>query len=160
MAPLPDRYSAIKGNQISPDLEERLLVCWLNAQEFPSALLCNRVQDLRSGVILHELASNVLVGTDPASKTALSPRSSRSLCLLICCLRDPINFKVYFESAAQAHLCANAVKTANLLFCRVFLHSCYKTSIISRPILFNKRMHFTRSILAATAAPWPAVRTP
>ena len=58
-----------------PDLEERLIVCWLNAQEFPSALLCNRVQDLRSGVILHELASIVLLGEDPASDFLLFPRA-------------------------------------------------------------------------------------
>ncbi len=53
---------------MAPDHEERLVICWLNAQEFPSALLCNRVQDLRSGIVLHELASYVIMGEPPESK--------------------------------------------------------------------------------------------
>ena len=52
-------------------MEERRLIVWINDQGFPSALLCHRAEDLRSGVVLHELAMVIIGGAHPAGPSVM-----------------------------------------------------------------------------------------
>jgi hypothetical protein len=47
--------------------DKKMLVCWLNAQGFPSAMVAGGVEDLRDGATLAELCDVVVRGADPSS---------------------------------------------------------------------------------------------
>jgi len=54
-----------------------MLVCWLNAQGFPSAMVAGGAEDLRDGATLAELCDVVIRGADPSS-FQLRPSDDRS----------------------------------------------------------------------------------
>ena len=68
----PPPSAADGGNRplygaVAAEWEKKMLVCWLNAQGFPSAMVAGGVEDLRDGATLAELCDVVVRGADPSS---------------------------------------------------------------------------------------------
>jgi hypothetical protein len=58
--------------------DRKMLVCWLNMQGFPSAMVASGIEDLRDGATLAELCDVVmecLLPEAPCSLTSLPPVS-------------------------------------------------------------------------------------